>query len=288
MRIVRRDCIQSSQSFLLGYPLNFARFSLPTLALFWSGLLFLMPLLLVQALYVRRFAVRLPDGAPPSEGRWRKGWRVEKTDIQSAAAQVDPLAVRVLGLGDSVIVVTGLSHMSEYITAAIARRLSEQCDGIVKWETCGVNGYRAADLESFAKTAHVRAADFIVISIGVNDVTGLTSLVRWQSSMIAILSDLQRICRGKIVLIGLPPMENFTALPAPLSWLLGVRAAMLGKTLPQLGDLMQNVVWINPAAEMGEGLLADDGYHPNEVACVAMAENVAESIGSKGDTANES
>lgn len=178
MRIVRRHCVQYSQSFLLVYPLNFARFSWPTLALFWSGLLFLLPVLLVQALYVRRFAVRLPDGAPPSEGWWRKGGRVEKKDIRSAAAEADPVVVRVLGLGDSVIAGTGLSHMSESLTAAIARRLSEQCDGIVEWEACGVNGYRAADLESFAKTAHVRAADFIVISVGVNDVTGLTSLVR--------------------------------------------------------------------------------------------------------------
>lgn len=273
---------------LLVYLLNFARFSLPTLALFWSGLLFLLPVLFIQALYVRRTAVRLPDGAPPSEGWWREGNRVEKAGFHGSAAKVDQVAVRVLGLGDSVIAGTGLNEMSDSLTAAIARRLSEQRDGIIEWEACGVNGYRAADLESFAKTAHVKAADFIVISIGVNDVTGLTSLVRWQSSMIAVVSDLQRICRGKVVLIGLPPMEDFTALPAPLSWLLGVRAAMLGKTLKQLGGLMQGVVWINPATKLGAELLADDGYHPNAVACDAMAKNVTERIGLKGETADES
>ena len=222
----------------------------------------MFPLLLLQGWYVRRTALRLPDGELPAEGLFDHG----ESDLQ------------VIGVGDSVIAGTGVRLMTDAITAQSARALAQAGSSKVHWQARGVNGWCLADLIESLQDEPIGRSDIVIVSIGVNDVTALTGLLRWQMQLTALLPLLQQSRAHSIVLLGVPPMEYFTALPQPLRWVLGVRAAMLDKGLQQLASLVQGVYWLDVGMKFDPEHLAVDGYHPNEKAVLEMAEHLVESV----------
>lgn len=242
--------------------MNLSNRSMLTLTLLWTLSLFLFPLLLLQGLYVRRTALRLPDGEPPLEG---------------SAGSGEP-EFRILGLGDSVIAGTGVPDMQDSVTAQLAQALAERTlEKRFIWQAIGVNGDTLADLLSKAQSLPPGRFDLIVVSIGVNDVTRLTGLLRWQLQLTQLIPMLNSKAE-RLVFLGIPPMQFFTALPQPLRWVLGVRAAMLDKSLRQAADLVPGVYWLELGLKFDAEHLAEDGYHPNEVACREMAEHLADAL----------
>lgn len=230
--------------------------SLLLLTLLWTLSLLLVPILLVQGWYTRRTALRLPDGERPCEG-----------------STGDGAGSLVLGLGDSVIAGTGLKQMRSSVTAQVAAQLAATGDA-ARWIARGVNGARLQDLLDDIDANPPVQADIILVSIGVNNVTSLTGLLKWQLGLTDLISRLKSRCRGTIVLLGVPPMESFTALPQPLRWVLGVRAAMLDKSLQQIGSLLPGVCWLDVGMKFDAEHLAQDGYHPNELACQEIARQI--------------
>ena len=233
------------------------------LTLLWTASLFLLPVLLIQGLYTRRTALRLADGAPPNHGLMGDG----------------EVSHKLLGLGDSVIAGTGLQTMSESVIAQVAAELHRQNGATVAWEARGVNGHAIADLLEEVRRNRLSVGDerpdVIIVSIGVNDVTRLTGVLRWQLRVTELVPMLLDACNDSVILLGVPPMEGFTALPQPLRWVLGIRAAMLDKSLRQVSDLMSRVLWVTAGVEFDASHLAEDGYHPNRVACREMAVEIA-------------
>ena len=230
------------------------------LSLLWSFSLIILPLLLWQGWRTRRSAVRLPDALPPAQGCFGKG----------AAGPT------ILGLGDSVIAGVGVERLDDSLTACVARELSDRAGNEVNWVALGVNGHKLADLLARVKAESLPSADIYLISIGVNDVTGLTSLVRWQMQVVELITTLHG--RGLLVLLGVPPMEEFTALPQPLRQMLGIRAALLQKSLRQVGDLMPQVLVLDLNNISSHGYLADDGYHPSGLACLKIAVQIVDAL----------
>lgn len=231
------------------------------LSLLWTLSLFLFPLLLLQGLYTRRTALRLPDGEPPNEGETGSGDEV----------------FRILGVGDSVIAGTGLKSLRDSVTCQLATAISDRACVTCAWSARGVNGHAIADLISEVEKMPTTKHDLILVSIGVNDVTRLTGLLRWQLQLTQLIPLLTERA-DKIVFLGVPPMEYFTALPQPLRWVLGVRAAMLDQSLKQSAELLPQVDWLALGMKFDAEHLAEDGYHPNEIACREIATHIASFI----------
>ncbi|MBL4681492.1 MAG: SGNH/GDSL hydrolase family protein [Pseudomonadales bacterium] len=233
------------------------------LALIWTVCLFLLPVLILQGIWTRKTALRLPEASGDSSSGVRCGSHI-------------------IGLGDSVIAGVGLNELSDALTAQLALKLSEDQSQAVSWSALGVNGERVQELIRRVKLIDADTPDLILISIGVNDVSHLSSLTRWQLDIATLIGDLKEKFNAPIVFLGLPPMGEFPALPQPLRFALGIRAAMLDFTFKQAGELIKDVYWIEIHRSESNLPMAEDGYHPSALACASIAEVIVKHITANG------
>jgi len=239
------------------------------LTLLWTLSLFAFPLLVIQAWYAKRNAVRLPEGKGPREGRCLS---VEKDHSLKSNPPEPENYFSVLGIGDSVTAGVGCRTMAESLVPRIAFHLSQSLDRAVEWRVYAANGARLAEIQTMVAGVPLQSrVNLVVVSAGVNDVTNLTSLMRWQLELAGFLFELREKFACPVVILDLPPMGNFTAVPQPLRFVLGVRAAMLSRVLIKLSGRLPWVSIFSFGKESISKSLADDGYHPSPEACEDMA-----------------
>ncbi len=224
-----------------------------------------LPLVLAQALWLRRGAATFPGAPGPGLGQTRS-----------------PVAFRVLGIGDSIIDGVGTDHRSESLTAQLAIAVSHRLDaqrGGVSWHAVGRSGYTAAKVaDRLLPDLAPEPYDLIVISVGVNDVTGLVGLVKFGK-------DLERLAQGllkhspqaQVILLGVPPMWQFPRLPQPLRWVIGQRAKGFHHAGRYLANTLGWDFFANQMRTQPEDF-ADDGYHPNAKSVVIWAEAIARTV----------
>lgn len=254
------------------------------LSLLWGLGLVLIPLAAVQGWWVRRNALRLGAAMGPLDGT---ADAVTQHSSMSVTAGGDRVAeqsgeqppLRILGLGDSVIAGVGIETTAESLVPQVAFRWSQSSHRRVAWSIVGEDGATSADLPRLLDGTNQSAYDAIVISVGVNDVTRLTSLVRWQSALMALIERLKmQSPDARLVFLMLPPMGQFPMLPQPLRGLLGVRAAMLNRVLGWVIAAHERVIGVDLEPDFDPSRLARDGYHPNSQAITQIAGVVEASL----------
>jgi lysophospholipase L1-like esterase len=213
----------------------------------------LLPVALVQGLWVRRTVPRLPP-ARGRRGRFGTG----------------PRGASVVGIGDSIIAGVGVDRQERALIGHLGRRLHERTGETVRWLACGVNGAdSAAILERIVP--HAPTADVYVVSVGVNDaVRGVAParFARHVEGMVRVLRE--RSPAATMLFAGIPPLERFPALPWPLGALLGKRAARLQAAVRELAPRLDLVCFDFPP-ELPAGGFAPDGFHPASQACDVWA-----------------
>ncbi|MFY8134055.1 MAG: SGNH/GDSL hydrolase family protein [Aquimonas sp.] len=224
--------------------------------LFWSAL----PLMLPQALWLKRSAPRAAAAEGAREGH---------------AGEADAPRLRLLALGDSPFEGVGIARIADTLPVRLAGLIADAEQLRVEWRIFAKNGATARSLrERLLPTIERDAFDLILVSVGVNDVTGLTRGRRFAESIDALLSDLRAHSpQAQIVLLGIPPMQAFPLLPQPLrAWLGGRsrRLEALGIAAAQRRDALHSPIHIEPAPE----LFASDGFHPSELGHARWAEEV--------------
>lgn len=230
---------------------------------FWP----LFALLVPQALWVRRSTPRFAGAPGPREGTTGNG-----------------ATHRLVGLGDSVIDGVGCSSSASALTAQTAEALAERTGACIHWRMAGRSG---ADTRRIRSTllpgAGIEAADFVVVSAGVNDVTGLKRRATFRAELSGLLADIRSRAPSAIVAVaGLPPMDRFPALPQPLRAALGLRARQFDRVVSEVAANAPGVVRIGidldatdiPATEQ----FAPDGYHPSASACRELASALADAL----------
>jgi lysophospholipase L1-like esterase len=120
--------------------------------------------------------------------------------------------------------------------------------------------------------------DAAMISVGVNDVTSLTSGRRYRRELGLLLDALlARSPQAVILLAGVPPLHAFPLLPQPLRWHLGLR----GRSLNAFGEQVANrpgVIFAPFDFDPRPEHFAADGYHPAPAMHREWGERVAEQI----------
>ncbi len=215
----------------------------------------LLPIALAQGLWVRQTVPRLP---PAAGHRGMFG-----------AGPGD--ALRVVGVGDSIIAGVGVAHQDRALLGHFARRLHERSGRPVRWRACGVNGADSTMIrERIAPVAP--AADVYVVSAGVNDAVRGVSVARFSANLAEVAVTLRRTSpQAALVFAGIPPLDRFPALPWPLGAVLGARAARLqAATRSTARDL--GAVCFDFPADLPPGGFAPDGFHPASQACDIWAE----------------
>lgn len=217
----------------------------------------LSPILLPQALHVRRHALRLPE---PDGARLGCGG--------------DGAPLSLLILGDSAAAGVGVDSQAQALAGQLAARLS--AGHRLDWTLWAKSGRGSRQVLALLEREEARPFDAVLTSIGVNDITGGLRLADWLAQQ-ARIRELLRAKFGvrRIVLTEVPPMHQFRALPQPLRWALGERARRFNLALRESVSGEADVRVLSVAFPADGDYLAVDGFHPNSAAYAWWAEQAA-------------
>lgn len=231
------------------------------------GFWLFLPLSALQGLWLRFTATRLPEASGDRTGKSGQG------------AQLDLLA-----LGDSIIAGVGTGCMDRSLPVQFARALAEDRARCVHWRVEAANGADISDLRQWiSKLDRRQKADVILISIGVNNVTGLSSTRYWRFQLNALVVELKRKWpRAQVIFAGLPPMQRFPLPPQPLRFTLGFRAAVLDDIAASVISQQTNMLHIPTDLDPLAQEFCEDGFHPSAKACGTWANALVQRL--KSDT----
>lgn len=182
--------------------------------------------------------------------------------------------LRLLITGDSAAAGVGASSQLEALSGRLSGLLAERFD--VHWQLNAQTGLSASELLERLELTAPAAVDVAVVSIGVNDVTGRTSLTRWRSD-IRQLADCLRSRHGArtVLFSSLPPMHRFPALPQPLRWYLGARARDFDCALARVLEPLDGRELLRLEWPYEPRYMATDGFHPSAAAYLEWARMLA-------------
>ncbi|KAB0502908.1 SGNH/GDSL hydrolase family protein [Pseudomonas moorei] len=218
------------------------------------------PVLLMQGMYTRRVTPKLPEAEGEREG------------VSGVGEEL-----RVLILGDSAAAGVGASTQAEALSGQLVSRLATDHQVFWKlWARSGLDSQALLDL--LAQRAPERF-DVALLSIGVNDVTSQLSAEQWialQQRLMDVLRD--QFAVKQIILSPLPPMHLFPALPQPLRWYLGNRAARFNTRLAGLAAGNDHCTMLTTRLAPVAGSMARDGFHPGPAIYSVWADDAARAI----------
>lgn len=223
----------------------------------------LAPLLLTQGIYVRLVTPRLPE---PEGARF------------GIAGSGEPL--RLLITGDSAAAGVGTERQASALSGRLVSLLASSFQ--VSWKLMARTGDKTRDVLRHIESTPQENFDVAVISAGVNDVTGGISLNKWLGLLGNLCERLQsRFGIQQVFMTSLPPMHAFPALPQPLRWYLGTRAALFNQAMSDLADKRDNWEYVRPDFPLTREFIAADGFHPGPAAYALWAERMAAAIKQK-------
>jgi lysophospholipase L1-like esterase len=215
----------------------------------------LAPVALPQGRRLQRDTPRMQPASPRSGGSKAAG------------------ATRLLVLGDSTAVGTGVEQMADAVAGQLARRLPQS----VAWRAVGRNGATAADVHAeFLAEALAEPADIAVVLVGWNDALRLRPAAEFRENLAAVLDALhERNPDARIVLVAPPVFSRFASMPQPLRFALGAHASGLSRVAAKI------------AAERGVAFVpgfdgvhvASDGFHPDATGYGGIAERIGARLG---------
>ena len=231
---------------------------------FWLMFTGLFPVIVAQGIKTKRTTIRLPEAAGEQMG--------------FSSSKNNETALKLVVIGESTVAGVGVSHQQHGLAAQVALALEQQLSRPVQWFAYGKNGARLADVCLTLLPQHLHQADIILVSIGVNDTTRLSSLKHWQQHLQLLVSKIRQQSSAPIRFLTLPPMHQFTALPSPLRSVVGFRARALDKILRQTISSLHDCAVIDYQTPMKAHFLAEDGYHPSAAGYAVIGQDVAHSL----------
>lgn len=202
----------------------------------------LAPVLLAQAVQVRRRALVLPEAEGPRAGVAGQG-----------------PALRLLIVGDSSAAGVGVAHQDQALAGQLVAALAARFT--VHWRLIARTGATTAQTLARLRAQPLDPVDIAVTALGVNDVIRQVPLRRWVTDQ-AALADLLVGAGARIVLrSGLPPMARFPLLPRPLCDILGAQAAAMDAALAAASTSVLQHLPFDPA-RLDPAMMAEDGFHP--------------------------
>jgi len=227
--------------------------------LFWIAL----PLMLPQAIALRRTAPRFAAADGPTHGSIGSG-----------------RDVRLLAIGDSIVAGVGARRLSRALVGQTAVALSENHDVRVHWDAIGKTGMTARRfLETCMLSLPQDPPDYVVISLGVNDVASLRGLGQWQRDLRTLFDQLgERYPDALVLFAGMPPLRGFPLLPEPLRRWIGMRGDAFDAASKAEAAAYRNVRHVPIDFEPDASSFADDGFHPSEASYRVFGQAMAAEI----------
>lgn len=226
----------------------------------------LIPFLIIQGNKVRKTTLKLPEPDGLREGY---------------AGQGEKLAILILG--DSAAAGVGVKNQKDALLGQLIKALED--DYRVYWKLHAKTGNTSADIIKVTADLPNQHFDVVLTSVGVNDITQLTSVNIWVNKQKQLYQIIEEKFKPSFILAtGVPPMHLFPALPNPLAWLFGEYAKKMNVQLRNLVNQTEKMDWIEYDLEKYKGMnieMADDGFHPSQEIYRLWAQEVADKIRQK-------
>lgn len=225
-------------------------------AVFWL----LLPVTGLQGLWLRRRALRLPGATGPRHGVIGVG-----EDYH------------LLAIGDSIIDGVGTTSREDSLPVQFATALAACTGRRVHWRAEGASGRDIRGLGAQLDVLrHVAPVDLVLLSVGVNDVTGLSSVRSWRRNLRALLAGIADHWPGaRILFTGLPPMARFPLPPQPLRFSLGLRAGLLDRIAREIVSGHPGAMHVSTRIDPMHHDFCEDGFHPSAESCTLWARELA-------------
>lgn len=218
------------------------------------------PLLLAQGKHVRRVTPVLPEPAGPRDGVAGSG-----------------TTLRLLVVGDSAGAGVGAATQDEALSGRLVARLAKRFR--VEWRVAARTGATTASTIRQLERVEPFETDVVVVSLGVNDVTGDVGVTRFLKRQARLHALLRKRFGARLVLAsGIPPMHHFPALPQPLRWYLGARARELDRALAESLPDGHGTEHLPFEGDVDAAHMAADGFHPGPSIYDAWGAAAAERI----------
>lgn len=220
----------------------------------------LLPVLLGQAITTKFRTPNLPEPDGPRSGVVGQGPRL-----------------RLLIIGDSSAAGVGVGNQSDALLGQVLARLQDDYE--VKFDLVAETGARTSDVLSWLPGLPAARYDVVVTALGVNDVTKGRSLKMFLRQQERLIDQCQRSFDTRLILVsGLPPVDQFPALPNPLRWALGWQAQRFDRHLDQLVQGKSGVQKLQFDMALNQSAMATDGFHPGSKVYARWAARVVEQI----------
>lgn len=212
--------------------------------LFWS----LFPLTLPQAILLRRSAPRLQAAEGPTTGSAGEGRELQ-----------------LLGIGDSIVAGVGAGRSDNALAGATAAALARQLGVRISWQSLGRIGATTEKIQQrLIPQLPEKAADLVVVSAGVNDLTALHRSGRFARNLGTLLDTLRHYSpRSVIAVAGIPPLHAFPALPEPLRRVFALRGRTFDQIIARETRARERTIHIRLDFEPTPEGFSSDGFHPS-------------------------
>ncbi|MFW6766505.1 SGNH/GDSL hydrolase family protein [Acinetobacter pittii] len=220
----------------------------------------LLPVLFVQGTKVRKNTPRLLEASGERQGIVGNG---------------RPLSLLILG--DSAAAGVGVENQKDALSGAIISELQDQYS--IRWKLHAKTGDTTKQVFQAVQHLEQQNYDVVVTSIGVNDVTKLTSASSWIKQQKQLFQYIQARFQPKLIIVsGVPPMLHFPALPNPLAWLFGKYAEQMNQVLDKWLESQNQFKFIQYDIEHFQAMnlpMASDGFHPSKEIYAIWGQQVA-------------
>lgn len=223
----------------------------------------LIPSLIIQGNAVKKNTLRLPEPEGNRQGIIGTG-----------------KALSILILGDSAAAGVGVQIQEDALLGAVLNQLKDQYQ--INYMLEAKTGHSTGQVIKTAKNMSAQHFDVVITSVGVNDITKLTSPKNWIKKQQQLYAEInQKFTPELIIASGVPPMNMFPALPNPLAWLFGQYSKAMNETLDKFVQQQANMQWIEYDLEQFKALnleMAADGFHPSKEIYTLWGQQMADKI----------
>ena len=170
--------------------------------------------------------------------------------------------IRILVVGDSSALGVGCDEISQSSVGVIAERLSEQFT--VQYQVCAFTGFATKQIFEKVKEIPKQSFDFIVISLGTNDILQRTKLPDWVKQVTELMTYLQvSFCPQKIFINAVPPFEKLSHLPNSFRTYLSNKSQQMNHYLSQLDIESTACQFVDMDFDFHADYISSDGFHPS-------------------------
>lgn len=229
----------------------------------------LVPALLIQGYRVKKNTLRLSEPQGIRQGTMGKG---------------KPLSILILG--DSAAAGVGVEHQQDALLGSLLHELKQDFE--ISYQLEAKTGDTTVQVLERTQLLEKQHFDVVISSVGVNDVTKLTSPKKWIQLQQQFYTEIENKFSPQLILVtSVPPMNLFPALPNPLGWLFGQYSSAMNQ---KLANFIQNkplqqdatryqLIQFDLAHFKALNLqMAKDGFHPSKEIYQIWAGEIANKI----------